>query len=307
MRIKVVLLASTAALAALMTQSAGAADLGLPAAAYKAPAPVALPSNWNGFYVSGSAGATWTRSTLTESTSGELFLDTRQDFFNGVLQDANQNTGLNSFASSLSGKNAGAVFTFTTGYNFVWSNWLLGYQGETSWNLNKIRLTGSSSSSFSNTFVQTFPLPPSTPQTDVTSGVGNDEHQLQNDWTISALGRVGYLLTNDTLLYGLAGWSWGGFQLDPGSGASFTMNGFTWGGGIEQNFGWLRAFVQAKVIDYGHKDITTSEANSQTETQTSGLATTVFTSTNNGSFTQHLTANVVSVTAGITIPLHFGH
>jgi opacity protein-like surface antigen len=58
MRIKVVLLAGTAALAALTTQSAGAADLGLPAVAYKAPVgPVVPPSNWNGFYVSGSAGS----------------------------------------------------------------------------------------------------------------------------------------------------------------------------------------------------------------------------------------------------------
>jgi hypothetical protein len=306
MRIKVVLLAGTAALAALLTQSAGAADLGLPAPTPLAP--VVPPSNWNGFYVSGSAGATWTRGTLTESTSGESFLDTQQDFFNGVLQDASQFSGVNNFSSNLSGKNGGAVFTFTTGYNFVWSNWLLGYQGETSWNLNKIRLTGGASSSSSTTQVQTFPLPLGTPQTDVSSSVGNDEHQLQNDWTISALGRVGYLLTNDLLLYGLAGWSWGGFDLDPGNGGrSFTMNGFTWGGGIEQNFGWLRAFVQAKVIDYGHKDITTSESSSQTSVQTSGLATTIFTSTNNGSFTQHLTANVVSVTAGITIPLQFGH
>jgi hypothetical protein len=85
------------------------------------------------------------------------------------------------------------------------------------------------------------------------------------------------------------------------------MNGFTWGGGIEQNFGWLRAFVQAKVIDYGHKDVTTSNSGSTNEVETSGLATTVFTTTNGGSLTQHLTANVVSVTAGITIPLQFGH
>jgi opacity protein-like surface antigen len=252
-------------------------------------------------------GATWTRSTLTESSS-EPFLDTRQDFFNGILEDASQNSGVNNFSSGLSGKNGGAVFTFTTGYNFVWSNWLLGYQGETSWNLSKTRLTGGSSFSSTNTFVQTFPLPPSTPQTDAFSQVGNDEHQLQNDWTISAMARVGYLLTNDLLLYGLAGWSWGGFDLDPGNGGrSFTMNGFTWGGGIEQNFGWLRAFVQAKVIDYGHKDVTTSNSGSTNEVETSGLATTVFTTTNGGSLTQHLTANVVSVTAGITIPLQFGH
>jgi opacity protein-like surface antigen len=247
------------------------------------------------------------RGTLTESST-EPFFDTRQDFTSGILQDASQSSGVDSFASNLSGKNAGAVFTFTTGYNLVFSNWLFGIQSETSWNLSKTRLTGSSSSSFTNTSIQTFPPPPGTPSTDSQSNLGNDEHQLQNDWTISEMARVGYLLTNDLLIYGLAGWSWGGFDLDPGNGGrSFTMNGFTWGGGIEHNFGWLRAFVQAKVIDYGHRDITTSNASSSTETETSVPFTTVFTNSSSGSQSQRVGANVVSVTAGVTVPLDFWH
>ena len=122
------------------------------------------------------------------------------------------------------------------------------------------------------------------------------------------MGRVGYLLTNDLLIYGLAGWSWGGFELDPGNdNRSFTMNGFTWGGGIEHNFGWLRAFVQAKVIDYGHRDITSSNASSNTQTSTGDPFTFVDTSTNGGSQIQQVGANVVSVTAGVTVPLNFWH
>ena len=85
------------------------------------------------------------------------------------------------------------------------------------------------------------------------------------------------------------------------------MNGFTWGGGIEHNFGWLRAFVQAKVIDYGHRDITSSNASSSMETITNAPFTTIFTDTNSGSQIQRVTANVVSVTAGVTVPLDFWH
>jgi predicted outer membrane repeat protein len=139
MRIKVVFLAGAAALAALMTQSAGAADVGLPPA-YNAPVgPAVPPSHWNGFYVSGSAGGTWTRSTLTESSTSPFF-DTQQNFTNGLLDEAFKTSGVDSFSSNLSGKNGGAVFTFTTGYNFVWSSWLFGIQSETSWNLSKTRL-----------------------------------------------------------------------------------------------------------------------------------------------------------------------
>jgi len=58
------------------------------------------------------------------------------------------------------------------------------------------------------------------------------------------------LVKQDWLVYGLVGWSWGGFDLDVGS--VFVMNGFTYGGGVEKNFGWLRAFIQVKAIDYGH-------------------------------------------------------
>ena len=66
-------------------------------------------------------------------------------------------------------------------------------------------------------------------------------------------GPIGYRVTPDWLVYGLVGWSWGGFEWDIGA-VPFTLNGFTYGAGVEKDFGWsLCAFVQYKGISYGSK------------------------------------------------------
>ena len=73
-QIKLSLIASTALLVAGVTHSASAADLGLRAPITKGPI-VAPVSHWGGFYVSGSAGGTWTRSDFNE-TSNTPFTET---------------------------------------------------------------------------------------------------------------------------------------------------------------------------------------------------------------------------------------
>ena len=55
-------------------------------------------------------------------------------------------------------------------------------------------------------------------------------------------------MNQDWLVYGLVGWSWGGFDLDNGSEA-FVMNGFTYGGGVEKNFGVASGFLESGQSD----------------------------------------------------------
>ena len=222
------------------------------------------------------------------------------DTTNGNLISSSTTTGTNIFNSNVSGNGAGAVFTFSGGYNVVlWNNWLVGVQPEASWNLSKTRLTGSFTSSSNST--TTFPAG-GTPISITQSTTSSDEHTLQNDWTISALARGGYVLNNDWLFYGLIGWSWGGFDLDTGN-RVFVMNGFTYGGGVEKNFGWLRAFIQVKAIDYGHVNISSSDAFTSTSTVTSTPFFSTSSTTVGGSTNRSISANVVALTGGITIPL----
>jgi hypothetical protein len=296
-RIKTFLFASVAALAAVLAQSASAG-----AQVYKGPAPPPPAWSFDGLFVSLSAGGTLTHGSVGQS-SNEPFTETTQDFFNGVLQDSFLTTGTESFSSNTNGNGAGAVFTFSGGYNVVlWNNWLIGVQPEASWNLSKTRLTGTSSSSFNQTSLQTFPLPPGTPETQTSSQTGSQQDTLKNDWTVSLLARGGYVLNNDWLFYGLAGWSWGGFDLNEGD-QVFVMNGFTYGGGVEKNFGWLRAFVQVKAINYGNVNLSNSNASIQNAVDTTGLAVSNFVTTNSGASRTSISANVVALTGGITIPL----
>jgi hypothetical protein len=241
-RIKTFLFAGVTALAAVLAQSSTVSAQSPPQIFKGAP-----PAAWSfdGLFVSLSAGGTLTHGSVGQS-GNEPYTETQQYFSGGALTQTYLTTATDTFSTNTTGNGAGAVFTFSGGYNVVLrNNWLVGVQPEASWNLSKTRLTGSGSGSSSYTTTQTFPAPPGTPSTSTYSQTYTQQDTLKNDWTVSLLARGGYVLNNDWLFYGLLGWSWGGFDLDEGD-QVFVMNGFTYGGGVEKNFGWLRAFVQVK-------------------------------------------------------------
>jgi len=297
------LLSTVALVAALSVDLATAADL---AVRPLSPAPVAVP-RWDGAYVSFSAGGSWTKAdeNLSGSTTG-VSVDTTS--FPGAQFITTTNS--QSITSDSQGTNdsrsnrAGAVFTLTTGYNLVWSSWLVGIQSETSLNRNHIRLEGSSANTFNSTS-QTVFNPGGiafTPVTQVSSSNSAVFSDLENKWTISEMGRLGFLVTPNILVYALGGWSWAGFTWAQDN--AFTLNGPTWGVGVEKDFGWLRGFVQYKGIHYRDKDINVSSPNNFSSTTTIG--TTVFTSnsTNSDSAFRRFSADYAEITAGITIPLN---
>ena len=51
-------------------------------------------------------------------------------------------------------------------------------------------------------------------------------NELQHNWTVSEMAKIGFLAMPDLLVYGLVGWSWGGFEVD--GFLPYTLNGFTY-------------------------------------------------------------------------------
>jgi opacity protein-like surface antigen len=198
--------------AALLAGVAFLVFTGVGSAASAAPP---APSQWDGFYASVSAGAAWLHGDTTQ-TFGLNNATSITDFngFNlsGGATNSQTTTSAENDFTSASGRNPGAVFTFTMGYNAVWNRYLAGIQSEVSYNQGGTRMVGTFTDRFASTTVTTVPtgVPPGNAGS-VNSGA--IEIQLTSRWTISEMARLGYLVTSDCLLYGLVGWSMSGFEL----------------------------------------------------------------------------------------------
>jgi len=304
-RLHTALLSTVALVAGISTQSASAADLTI-----RRPLPAApvYVSHWEGAYVSFSGGGSWTKADTHFSDSGSSsFVSTDTDV--GFLQTFTQTrqfSGSDSQQSTNNNRTGGAVFTFTTGYNLlVWNSWLLGYQSEVSLNRNRIRLegTGQNSSTSISQFVTNGIA--DLPSTNTNTNNFATFSDLDHKWTISEMARIGFLLTPDLLLYGLGGWSWAGVTWSGDQGnASFTLNGPTWGVGIEKDFGWLRGFVQYKGVHYRDKDVNFSSPNNFSSTFTQGTFINTQTGTTADTATRTFSANYAEITGGVIIPLN---
>jgi hypothetical protein len=321
-RLHTALLSTVALVAGISTQSASAADL-----AIRRPLPAApvYVSHWEGAYVSFSGGASWTKADTHFSDSGS-FVTNETDSDVGFLRTTTQTgqfSGSDSQQSTNNNRTGGAVFTFTTGYNLlVWNSWLLGYQSEVSLNRNNIRLEGTGSSSSTSLSQTTQILPTAfafTPTTQTNANNFAAFSDLNHKWTISEMARIGFLLRPDVLLYGLGGWSWAGFNWTAEQGGqgggprpvglvavdpSFTMNGPTWGVGIEKDFGWLRGFVQYKGVHYRDKDVNFSSPSNNSLTSTTGTSSFTSTTTTADTATRTFSANYAEITGGVIIPLN---
>ncbi|MFO1100019.1 MAG: hypothetical protein U1E81_17535 [Xanthobacteraceae bacterium] len=315
-------LLSTAALAAgFMVQSAMAADM-----AVRAPIVAPVVSHWDGLYVSFSAGGTSTNAKSTEIDNGT---DTLNATVNGaqVLAPVLPISIPFNYSDAMSGNEIGAVFTFTMGYNVVWGPWVAGIQSEVSYNKNQINLAG-----FGQSNASTVLNIPGAPVGINLNRTGDVFANLSNDWTVSEMARIGYLIAPDWQVYGLVGWSWGGFKYDgysagatglqllglpPLIGGSFppagrndatslTLSGFTWGAGVEKDFGWLRAFIQYKGISYSNKtNALAGNAAGTTSVTIPGVGLIAVTDTVASAASRTFSADVSQVTAGVTIPLNW--
>jgi outer membrane immunogenic protein len=219
------LLGSILLVAALASGRAGAADLP-PPVSRAAPAPVAAPVSWTGFYIGGDVGEAWSSNTAT---------------FNPLPTPGGIAFGI----TGLSGSDGGSALIggFHAGYNWQFApTWVVGLEGDWSWS--------KAGGSFTQNWVAIPPavvFPPSF--TTMSSRL---------DWVTSARPRFGYLVTPNLLAYATGGVAWAkidyaatasGFLYLANTALSQTQTGYTVGGGLEwaMTSNWL---VRAEYLFY---------------------------------------------------------
>jgi len=160
------------AVAALTGIPAFAADMAL-----KAPTPSVPVDSWTGFYVGANVGGGWGRQSVYDTPNDPLVVDLFN--FGGAPPPA-------SFTSS------GILGGVQVGYNRqVNSGWLIGF--ETDFDGSGIKGSGSTSGTYAPYFMAPFIAPV----------------QERVDWFGTVRARLGFLPTNNLLLYGTAGFAYG--------------------------------------------------------------------------------------------------
>ena len=171
---------TVATLAALGTPG-HAADM-----AVKAPPPAASPAySWTGFYVGGNVGYGWQDPTVTFTP-------------NDVNANSSTCTGaaFGGICPPAAAFNiAGALGGLQGGYNLqINQNWLLGIETDFDWS----RIRGAGASNFAFTF---FLGPPGVP--------ANFQASQNVDWFGTVRGRLGFLPSNNLLIYTTGGFAYG--------------------------------------------------------------------------------------------------
>jgi outer membrane immunogenic protein len=177
--------------------------------AMKAPRMAPPPPSWTGFYVGGDAGAAW----LSESATWNP-LPNPATF--GVFPNSANDRGV----AFLGGAHAGYDYQ-------AMPDWVVGVEGDWTWT----KAGGTSTQ-------------PWIPEPGLPVVSGSESVMSANlDWLASARGRIGYLVTPDTLAYATGGTAWAkidysAVSTDPGIGSattnsSSTETGYAVGGGLE--------------------------------------------------------------------------
>jgi len=255
------LLCAGAVFAALVAGPVMAADQA--PRVYRRPVVVAAPVwTWTGFYIGGNIGYSWGRGSTDVAGSGRTFIFPG---FAGLFSNFPGFPANTGFAGSNTTRLNGVVGGGQIGYNFQFTpNWVLGFETD-------IQGSGErGSSTFVNPFSTQlcglattdgtiFTCNPNVPA----NGIVGTAYEARINWFGTVRGRLGYLITDQVLLYGTGGLAYGQVKLSgitsvngstdftslqsmgipagvyaftPGGtvfNASKTTVGFTVGGGIE--------------------------------------------------------------------------
>jgi opacity protein-like surface antigen len=179
---------------------ANAADLPAPIRAAPPLAPVAVASDWTGFYLGGHGGYGWGHNTFSENT-GSLDIGGSGIFLPNVA------------LSGLSSK--GWVGGFQAGYNWQYHSWVAGLEVD----LSGADINGTVSKSASSSGTSTLLGP--------VSGSVTASETDKFEMLGSARARVGYLITPTILLYGTGGLGWTRLVQSPTLIQNFTVAGIT--------------------------------------------------------------------------------
>jgi outer membrane immunogenic protein len=207
------------AFSALLAGPATAADLGRPV--YRRPVVVAPVYSWTGFYVGGNLGYSWGRARTDIAGSGTSV--SFRELFGGVRNSPA------AFADSQTQRLNGVVGGGQVGYNYQFSpKWLLGLEAD---------IQGSGERG-SNTFAD--PLLGGTVCTGVLvvggtitciggpfnsplNGAAVTAYEARIGWFGTVRGRLGFLITDQVLLYGTGGLAYGRVELSGNTSVSGTV------------------------------------------------------------------------------------
>jgi len=235
-----------------------AADMAVKA---RPPAPASVPT-WTGFYGGIQFGGGWSDEAVNYSPNDPI----TAALLSGTLPAAGGFPGNQPVANDYRIPQSGLVGGVEAGYNWQWSNWLLGVEADFS--LAGMNGRASGTSFLTTAFTQTTTAEQST------------------DWYGTVRGRVGWLATPNLLLFGTGGFAYGrvrdsadyttsatpGLFLSTGPGgisvvcspgvacmvgsSSAIKTGWTAGGGVE----WLLDQHWSAKIEYQFVDLGTETA-----------------------------------------------
>jgi outer membrane immunogenic protein len=178
---------------ALIGTPAFAADMAVKA---PPPAPAPIPT-WTGFYSGIQFGGGWGDEAVNYSPNDP----SAARLLNGAFGAIGEQPVPNGYRIS----QEGVLVGFEAGYNWQWSNWLLGVETDFSFTNMKGHASGTS--------IETTVFTP--PMTQTTTA------QQSTDWYGTVRGRAGWLATPNLLLFGTGGFAYG--RVD-GS-ATYLVNG----------------------------------------------------------------------------------
>ena len=237
-------LLSVAAIAlAISAGSALAADLPsrkeAPPPVYIAPAPVAT---WTGFYVGLNLGGGWASNGGNDSYLP--YADTTYGIGATPFPGASPNLFFLPGGGTTGNNTGGVVGGGQVGYNYQFNQFVVGAETD----FQGTSITGGNQGNYAGLYNSPYPGSTTGVLSPLVTGNGGN---LGLPWFGTVRGRVGYLVTPTLLLYGTAGFAYGGvtaFQ------RSNTSTGWTAGGGVE----WMFAPHWSAKLEYLYVDLTSS-------------------------------------------------
>jgi len=240
------LLTSTAVALALCAGSAFAADLPSrkEAPVYVPPPPP--PPLWTGFYIGLNLGGGWAANGGNNSYLP--YADTTYGVGAVPYSGASPNLFFLPGGGTTGNNTGGVVGGGQVGYNFQFGNsFVVGAEAD----IQGTSITGGNQGNYAGLYTSPYPKSSTGLLTPLATGNGGN---LSLPWFGTVRGRAGYLVTPTLLLYGTAGFAYGGVDVFQ---RSNTSTGWTAGGGAE----WLFAPHWSAKVEYLYVDLDSSGVN----------------------------------------------
>jgi outer membrane immunogenic protein len=269
------------AVASLLTTSAFAADLA-PRPYTKAPPPIVVVYDWNGFYIGGNAGYSWGRARTDGNETGTQSVSVFTAFNGVILPGFPVVTPLGTVPLTGRANVNGFVGGGQAGYNWQRGTWLFGLEGD---------IQGSDERGTADVCAVA----------GCAIGTGLFTANYKLDWFGTARGRVGFLPTDRVLLYATGGLAYGEVSatapLIPSLSWGSTRAGWTLGVGgeaaIDQHWSVKLEYLYMDLGNVGSG--TTTATNVVTQLGVPIRFNTVTTTTFTSAFSSRFTDNILRV------------